>query len=293
MFKKLDEKAINLTPLGFSANNQQLYIENTTGAEGRGIYALDLTNQEFKLVQQIKGDANIDSLIWDLNQSAPELIGFTRMPGYMEVEFFDPNHQVAKLYRSLFQSFQGQAINLINASADGKQVVVRVWSDYNPGNHYLMDLNTNQVKPLFKTLPWIDRRQMASKTPISFTARDGLEIRGYLTRPLNAGEQPGPMVLLIHGGPYGVADRWGYDREVQFLAHHGYSVLQVNYRGSGGRGADFQYDHYRKMGAEMQHDPDRCHPLGDQRGLCRCQPHLYLWRLLRRLCRADGSGHGT
>ncbi|MFC3194782.1 hypothetical protein ACFODZ_11080 [Marinicella sediminis] len=160
LFKKFDDKGINLRPLEFSADNNLLYIENDSGDSGRGIYALDLSSQDYKLIHAINGDADIQALIRDFNQVTPDVIGFTRMPGHVEVEFFDPNHQVAKLYRSLYQSFQGQAINLVNASADGQQVVVRVWSDYNPGNHYLMDLNSNQVKPLFKTLPWIDRRQI-------------------------------------------------------------------------------------------------------------------------------------
>jgi dipeptidyl aminopeptidase/acylaminoacyl peptidase len=73
------------------------------------------------------------------------------------------------------------------------------------------------------------------------------------------------MVVLVHGGPHGIWDRWGWDpvdpyrngtqpEEVQLLAHHGYAVLQVNFRGSGGFGTRFLTAGYRHWGTTMQDD---------------------------------------
>lgn len=70
--------------------------------------------------------------------------------------------------------------------------------------------------------------------PVAYPSKDGArEIHGYLTRPM--GEGPYPTVVLLHGGPY-ERDTWGFDPVVQYLALHGYAVLQVNYRGSSGYG---------------------------------------------------------
>ena len=70
--------------------------------------------------------------------------------------------------------------------------------------------------------------------PLSFPSMDGeQDIQGYLTRP--KGEGPFPVVVLLHGGPR-ERDTWGFDPVVQYLALHGYAVLQVNYRGSTGYG---------------------------------------------------------
>jgi dipeptidyl aminopeptidase/acylaminoacyl peptidase len=63
-----------------------------------------------------------------------------------------------------------------------------------------------------------------------------------------------PMVLLPHGGPIGVADNWAYDTDAQFLASRGYTVLQVNYRGSSGRGMKFKHAGYKQFGDRIQHD---------------------------------------
>ncbi|HNP35524.1 MAG TPA: S9 family peptidase [Woeseiaceae bacterium] len=85
-------------------------------------------------------------------------------------------------------------------------------------------------------------------TPLTFGAVEGIsfrstdeqqEIRGLLTRPpwFNANKKY-PALLLIHGGPY-MQDMFGFDFERQYFAAKGYVVIQVNYRGSKGRGPEF------------------------------------------------------
>ena len=75
---------------------------------------------------------------------------------------------------------------------------------------------------------------------IHYSSRDGLEIPAYLTLPVNySKDKKLPLVVLVHGGPKGPRDYWGYDPTVQFLANRGYAVLQPNYRASGGYGKKF------------------------------------------------------
>jgi len=71
---------------------------------------------------------------------------------------------------------------------------------------------------------------------VRITARDGLELVGYLTRADS--EKPTPMILLVHGGPW-ARDFWGFNAAAQWLANRGYAVLQVNYRGSSGYSKTF------------------------------------------------------
>jgi len=69
--------------------------------------------------------------------------------------------------------------------------------------------------------------------------REGVEVHGLLTRPADfkAGT-PVPMILYIHGGPNG-QDEHSFDFMRQWLATKGYAELNVNYRGSSGRGQDY------------------------------------------------------
>jgi len=82
-----------------------------------------------------------------------------------------------------------------------------------------------------------------------------LKINGLLTLPnhLKEGDKV-PLVVHPHGGPHGVRDDWQYNSDVQFLAHNGYGVLQVNFRGSGGYGDSFERAGHGEWGRKMQSD---------------------------------------
>lgn len=104
-------------------------------------------------------------------------------------------------------------------------------------------------------MPWIKPVQMAQMAPITVAARDGLALHGYLTSP--PGQQGAnnlPLVVFVHRGPYGIRDHWRFDPYVQMLTSRGYAVLQVNYRGSGGYGYDFERNGFREWGGRMQDD---------------------------------------
>jgi dipeptidyl aminopeptidase/acylaminoacyl peptidase len=74
---------------------------------------------------------------------------------------------------------------------------------------------------------------------IEFKSKDGTEVHGLLTRPEGFKDgAPAPMVLFIHGGPNG-QDEHSFDFLRQWLATKGYAELNVNYRGSSGRGQNY------------------------------------------------------
>jgi dipeptidyl aminopeptidase/acylaminoacyl peptidase len=80
-----------------------------------------------------------------------------------------------------------------------------------------------------------------------------VEIPGYLARPLGA-EGATPLVLLPHGGPASL-DVGGFDWLAHFLASRGYTVLQPNFRGSGGLGKEWEDAGHGEWGVGvMQHD---------------------------------------
>ncbi|MBV8819011.1 MAG: S9 family peptidase [Acidobacteriaceae bacterium] len=107
---------------------------------------------------------------------------------------------------------------------------------------------------------------------ISFKSADGTEVHGLVVKPPSfEGGKKYPTLLRIHGGPNG-QDQHAFNFERQFFAANGYIVVNINYRGSAGRGSKFQQsifadwghlevadllagvDHVLKMGIA---DPDR------------------------------------
>ncbi|WP_224998889.1 S9 family peptidase [Cesiribacter sp. SM1] len=90
---------------------------------------------------------------------------------------------------------------------------------------------------------------------VSFKASDGASVPARLYRPAN-GSQNGPAVIFVHGAGYlQNAHKWwsSYFREYMFhnlLADKGYTVLDIDYRGSAGYGRDWRTGIYRHMGGK-------------------------------------------
>lgn len=171
-----------------------------------------------------------------------------------ETRFFNPDSTDAKLYRALQKAFPFEVVDFINFSQNGDKLLFLVSSDRDPGAYYLLDTKTHKVKKLFALAPWIKPRQMAPRVPFRFRADDGMMLEGILTFPLHRKRKNLPMVLVPHGGPFGIRDSWYFDWDAQFLANRGYLVLQVNYRGSGGRGVKFENAGFRQWGTRIQQD---------------------------------------
>ena len=95
---------------------------------------------------------------------------------------------------------------------------------------------------------------LALMEDVRITARDGLELVGYLTRtPLQPKDGKAPLILLVHGGPW-ARDYWGFNAQSQWFANRGYSTLQVNFRASTGYGKSFLHKGDKQWGEDMQHD---------------------------------------
>jgi dienelactone hydrolase len=174
--------------------------------------------------------------------------------GVPQPRYFDENDPDAKLHKLLTQQFPGSVVNFINFTADGNQLLFGVSSDRDPGSYYLFNRTTGKADLLFSTMEAINPDEMAERRPISFPTRDNHTLYGFLTMPAHpAGTKP-PLVIMPHGGPHGPYDRWYFDNDAQFLASRGYAVLQVNFRGSGGRGVNFEHAGYRQWGGKIQDD---------------------------------------
>ncbi|MFC5526650.1 alpha/beta hydrolase family protein [Rhodanobacter ginsengisoli] len=192
----------------------------------------------------------IGDILWAPHHGAP----YAASPAVGRPRFlYLDDSPLARVHKALSDKFPDEVIDFAGRSDDGMVLLIHAYSDRDPGTFALFDRHNMNLRPLFQVEPWIKPAQMAARQPIRFKASDGVELDGYLTVP-GDGTKAHPMVLLPHGGPIGVADGWAYDTDAQFLASRGYAVLQVNYRGSSGRGMNFMRAGYRQFGDRIQHD---------------------------------------
>lgn len=238
-------------PIGFSADDQVAYIEVEHDSGPNAIIAFDVADQSRK---QVLRDDNSDpfEILYRNGSAVP--VGALLHDGKPRTAFFDDSSDEARLYRSLEAAFGNQPVLITSQTADGKVALVQTWNDRNPGDFYLFDKQAKTADLLVSRAQWFDPRQMASTRPIELSARDGLSLHGYLTLPTGSDGKAQPMVVLPHGGPFGMRDTWGFDGDVQLLADAGYAVLRVNFRGSAGYGKAFIDAGARQWGGTMQDD---------------------------------------
>jgi len=228
-------------------------LDPETGAWGPVLFTHPRVEPGDRLANYRRGGlssrAAVDGLIFN---SSGDLAGISYDDDYPEVQWLDP--KMAKLMRDIDGALTGTRNAIASATSDGSLYVIRAASDKDPGSFYLYEPAKQELALIGRTRNNIDPAKMAEMRPIRFKARDGLEIAGYLTVPAGREAKKLPMILVPHGGPFGPRDTWGYNDQVQYLANRGYAVLQINYRGSGGYGLQFQLGGYRQWGRKMQDD---------------------------------------
>ncbi|KAB7764454.1 alpha/beta hydrolase family protein [Xanthomonas maliensis] len=196
---------------------------------------------------------SVDDLQWGLSPQPPfaARLGAART----DVSYFAPERSEAKLHQQLRAALPGQYVDFINFTDDGNRVLLKAYSDRDPGAWYVYDRNGNTLKRVIKARQALPIEQMGERRMVTFQARDGLSLDAVVTRPASAPKGVAlPTILLPHGGPHADGDGWSFDTDAQFLASRGYLVLQVNYRGGRGRGSRFEHAGYRQWGEKIQDD---------------------------------------
>lgn len=237
-------------PFGFTPDDSAVYAFASAHGEPYAIVREDMKSGKRTVIAQ-EQSGSVDGLQFSGRGVPFAYAGGTGIP---KARYLDDSAPAALLHKTLSGSFPDGYVSFINFTDDGDKLLFSVNSDRDPGSYYIYDKKSAKATLLFSNMPAIDAEQMAERMPISFAARDGLRIDGYLTMPKNPGKNKLPMVLLPHGGPFDVTDDWFFDDDAQFLASRGYAVLQVNFRGSGGRGVTFMEAGYREYGGKMMND---------------------------------------
>ena len=244
---KLGEEEV--MPLGFTPDNRRLWLLSAQGRDKLALYEWDPASGRRKLVF---GRNDVDLAGGAFSPKDHRLLAVSYETDKPQVHYLDPKFD--RLQKALDKALPDRLNRILSLTDDEKAAIVLATSDRTPGTWYLFELEPRpKLTYLAQVEERIDPKAMVPMEPITFKARDGLEIHGYLTRPRNA-RGPLPLIIHPHGGPYGVRDVWGWNPEVQFLANRGYAVLQVNYRGSGGYGHQFEVGAWKQWGLKMQDD---------------------------------------
>jgi dipeptidyl aminopeptidase/acylaminoacyl peptidase len=230
----------------FSENGKILYITGNHDANAQRLIALDLeTKQETDLASDPEYD--VGRIVVHPTKQEIQAVSFYK--DKQEWQILDQS--IAEDFEDLGKFRPGE-FSITSRNLADTTWLVAYMTDDGPVYYYAFDRASKTFTFLFSNQPKLEGLPLSSMEPISYTARDGLTIHGYLTKPVGV-STPVPTVLLVHGGPE-ARDNWRYDSEVQWLANRGYAVLQINFRGSAGYGKAFLNAGNREWAGKMHDD---------------------------------------
>lgn len=239
---------------GWTPDNAQFYLVSNVG--DLDLSTLFLMNPETEELTKIESDpeGRVDFGGLRLDQNTREIISTSytddKTRRYWQNKTWEEN------YNFLKEQFPGREVSFQSSTKDYSKFLVALSGDKYASESYFFDTETNEL--IFQYTPRPDLKEveefLSPMTPITYKSSDGLEIPAYLTTPFGFEAENLPVVVLVHGGPKGPRDYWGYNPTVQFLANRGYAVLQPNFRASGGYGKQFMNAGDLQWGKLMQDD---------------------------------------
>ncbi|MCL2928294.1 MAG: S9 family peptidase [Trichodesmium sp. MAG_R01] len=233
-------------PVLFSDDGNILYISGNHDANAQRLLALDLRDGKEKVIAE-DSQYDISGIITHPTTRTIQAVGFYK--DQLEWQVLDDS--ITADFEFLKAAHKGE-FRIVDRTLQDLNWLVAYFTDDGPVYYYAYDRTAKTTTFLFTNQPKLEGLKLAPMEPISYVARDGLTIHGYLTKPVGV-STPTRAVLLVHGGPW-ARDTWGYRGQAQWLANRGYVVLQVNFRGSTGYGKDFLNAGNREWGAKMHDD---------------------------------------
>ena len=133
----------------------------------------------------------------------------------------------------------GASINVAEISKDGSTVVGMLTLPNAPTEVYKANLKFTRPIALTNHNRWLGDYTLGDTEVVKWKSKDGMEIEGLLTKPVDYTDgSKVPLLLNPHGGPTGASVNV-FNGTVQVLAANGFAVLQPNFRGSTGKGLAF------------------------------------------------------
>lgn len=260
--------------MGWLPDNKTIYFQSEETGYSH-LYSLDvttgvktaLTSGEFEVYEPV---LSRDGRTWYFisNEADPGIHELYRMPAYG-----GPRAQITSF---------GAGVEY-ELSPDEEHFALRVSATNKPWELYLL-ANNAKAKPLRiteSTTPEFEAYDWRIPELVWFKETDGTMVPARLYKPAgNTGNKA--AVIFVHGAGYlqNVHKWWSsYFREYMFhnfLADNGYTVLDIDYRGSAGYGRDWRTEIYRHMGGrDLQDHIDGATYLVEQHGIDKSRIGIY------------------
>jgi dipeptidyl aminopeptidase/acylaminoacyl peptidase len=212
----------------------------TSNKDGfRKVYKVNLKTMQIvgDPVFGVKG-YDIDGII--SNEADNAIAGVAYTSTKQRTRWFDP--RLAEVQKLMDEDFGRGNAQILSTNDGDTKILMRIAKVNAPGGYYLFDTESGNLNLVGWAHPVIKDFELNPTNSVRYKASDGLEMEAVVTYPRHRpSRQKLPVIVMPHGGPYGVRDQeeFGFFPWHQAMAELGYVVIQPNYRGSGGYGKEF------------------------------------------------------
>ena len=246
------EDSLTTNPLGYTTDGGTLYLVDSRDRNTAALFAIGSDGKHVLVHEDARadlGDTMTDPATGELQAVAVN---------YLKQEWHPVGDAVAADLRALAAIGPGE-VAVTSRTLDDKTWIVAYSAAESPAVYYRYPRGGKPEK-LFSARPKLDGQPLVPMWPQEIRSRDGMTLVSYLTLPKGAdpdgdgkANTPVPLVLFVHGGPWG-RDDYGYSGWTQWLANRGYAVLQTNFRASSGFGKAFLNAGDGEWGRKMHDD---------------------------------------
>jgi dipeptidyl aminopeptidase/acylaminoacyl peptidase len=248
------EDMLTTQVFGFEASGRNLYLADSRERNTSALVQYDTQTKEFEVLAE-DPQADLSGVIIHPTELRVQAVSFT-----YERRRWQILDQSIQADLDFLATVEHGEVDVISRTLDDQHWIVAYTIDNGPLRYYRYERAESKAHFLFSNRKALEGKSLASMQSVIIKSRDGLDLVSYFTLPTGSASngasrpaEPLPMILFVHGGPWG-RDDWGFNPWHQWLANRGYAVLSVNFRASTGFGKAFTNAGNMEWGAAMHTD---------------------------------------
>ncbi|WP_444897342.1 prolyl oligopeptidase family serine peptidase [Microbulbifer sp. SSSA005] len=233
-------------PVGYFEEGVLAVLSNAV-SDKISLYKYDIKDNEFLDILYQHPRYDLTDALFDKDNNLSSVSFFDH--GRLVTEYFQSAHK--DVQNKFNKALPGKQIAVIDRVPERNKSLAYVFASNDPGSYYLFDTKNLEAKHLYQLHPEFDGKDLAPSFSLASRSSDNKIIESIITTPKHSN---GVLLVHPHGGPIGVREYQSYNPEVQFLANRGYTILQVNFRGSIGFGKTFNKEAVGQWGGLIEDD---------------------------------------
>lgn len=248
-FYDYDHTENKFWPVGYIEKNTLAVLSNVT-SDQVALFEFDLITKSIgKLIYQHKKN-DLTSVHYDKNSGNLKSVSYLDN-GEHKTEYFKETDE--KTREKIESAFPNKVIDVVSESADGNNKILKVYSAEHSGHYFILNTTENKAEYLGASSKFFERFSFGEMITLSVKSKQGHDIEAYLTKPEPSVDN-GTLLVMPHGGPIGIRNSKYFNTSNQYFATRGFSILQVNFRGSEGFGKAYKDSGRGQFGRIIEED---------------------------------------